>query len=158
MLRNTVRHRFEVVEDEPGPSLYSQQLLVVRNLQRIKKLAASMEVALARGALAACEKRTEDAREALRASEEHVVVERLRQRTEIAKAPRSARQLHEWRRCQLSLLDGVAQQRQVLSDAIRSGQEAALECERRRKLQKRLEAMDEKFTLVIDELAESEQR
>jgi hypothetical protein len=152
---HTVRHRFEVVEDGPGPSLYSQQLLAVRNLQRIKKMAAFMEVALARGILAACEKRTEDAREALRASEKHVACERLRQRAEIAEAPRSATQLHKWRRSQLSLLDGVAQQRQVLSDATRSAEEAATECERRRKLQRRLEAMDEKFTLVIDELIES---
>jgi len=155
MLNTTRRHLHEVREEAAGPSLISQQLTAVRNLQRIRKASAAMEVAMARNILMACEQRAEEAREALQRNIEHVAQTRMTQRTEIVSdAPRDLNQLNRWRRSELKLLQGVQEHRENLVEVTASQERAIEELLRRQRIQRRLEAADQKYSVMLDELAE----
>jgi valyl-tRNA synthetase len=155
VLNTTRRHIHEVPEEAAGPSLISQQLAAVRKLQRIRKASAAMEVAMARNILMACEQRAEEARETLRLNLEHVARTREAQRTElVAEAPRDLKQLNRWRRSVLKLLEGVQEHRENLAEVTASQERATEELLRRQRVQRRLEAADQKYSVILDELAE----
>ncbi|MDQ0083799.1 hypothetical protein J2W35_004165 [Variovorax boronicumulans] len=134
----------------------ARQLEQMRQLQKIRKVTAAIELAMARSILLACERRVEAEREALVAAEEHVIAERRQQAVEIVRAPRSVQELHRWRRGELSLLDGIRQRRERLTTLGMDRTQALEEVQRRWRRQRQLAVGEEKFSAMIDSLAQDE--
>ncbi|XXQ56353.1 hypothetical protein ACA040_005081 [Xenophilus aerolatus] len=144
------------VPAEPGaPDEVVAQLVQVQTLQRRRKLLATIELACARSVMQACEQRLQQAREALTVNEESAAIQRAHQLRELTNTQRSAQDVARWRRSDVARINGLMEHRRALDTATDALAKANADVAQRRRHQRRLEIIDEKYAAMLEQLLDS---
>ena len=147
-------HRHEAAPDAPAPPARALQLQQIQRLQRRRKSLAQIELAAARRRVRECEAHLQAAAEALAASRQWTASRRAELARELAESERSTQDLLRWRQGDRQLLDAAQDCRRAWEQARADLAQAGEEVARRLLRQRRLEAVEEKYSVLLQELLE----